>query len=94
MTVGGLQETLLKRVCNRTSRLLPVTDNLKACDMPNKPMVPTAPTHHNGHPPGSLRRHIGRPLDSCERDKRVTSGDSTTGEDQTMSTSDNKRTLG
>lgn len=31
-------------------------------DLPNKPMVPTAPTHLNEHPSGSLRRHIGGPL--------------------------------
>ncbi len=32
------------------------------CGVPNKPMVPTAPTSLIEHAPGSLRRHIGRPL--------------------------------
>ena len=30
--------------------------------MPNKPMVPTAPTSLNSHPPVPLRRHIGQPF--------------------------------
>ncbi len=34
------------------------------CDLPNKPMVPTAPTYPDSFPLGPLRRHIGGPLGS------------------------------
>ncbi len=37
----------------------------RAMNVPNKPMVPTAPTSLTHYPPGSLRRHIGQPLGSC-----------------------------
>jgi len=37
--------------------------------MPNKPMVPTAPTGLIEYAPGSLRRHIGQPLGSFEERK-------------------------
>ncbi len=40
--------------------------------VPNKPMVPTAPTSPNTYPLDSLRRHIGRPLGS-RNEQRATS---------------------
>jgi hypothetical protein len=33
-------------------------------DVPNKPMVPTAPASHTTNPLYPLRRHIGQPLGS------------------------------
>ena len=37
---------------------------LEALCLPNKPMVPTAPTPPNRYPHRSRRRHIGQPLGS------------------------------
>ena len=41
-----------------------VADQCTGLAGPNKPMVPTAPTHRNEHPLAPRRRHIGQPLGS------------------------------
>jgi hypothetical protein len=37
----------------------------------NKPMVPTVPAQPSINPLGSLRRHLGRPLDNFGRRRRA-----------------------
>ena len=47
-----------------------VCELMAAGGVPNKPMVPTAPTTPFVNPPCPLRRHIGQPLESLESSGR------------------------
>ena len=46
-------------------------------DLPNKPVLPTAPTSPNHYAPGPLRRHIGEPLGD---QKQVSNGQRLSGQ--------------